>query len=511
MNKGISLLVLALYAGILPCIGTQAYAASSISVAIENPPHSMDPHGSRATSDLSLMANLFDGLMQRKGPGGILNTALAIQHEHPDPLTWVFHLREGVTFHNGNAFNAEDVKFSLERLSDPRFSDFTTLVKDIASTEIIDEYTVAIKTKQPIPWFIQSCYQLFIMDKESTEARNPGDVIANPIGTGAYQLDDWAKGSYVRLVANDNHWEGAPLIKRAEISPITGSSTRFDALVSGQVDIITGIPVELFDKVVQNPNLDVLSRPARQSIFLALTNKPGTPMADIRVRKAMYMAINEDEIIEKIMKGHASPAAQVTDPPTIGHNPELTRLPYNPEMAKHLLKEAGYEKGFEITLSGPRDLYAHDEKIIEAVAGYLNQVGIRAKTEIKPGSALLPEVFQGELECCLIGWFDRAFDVGRTYRKLIHTRDREKGLGSLNGTNFSAIIIDAFLEYTSSVVDEENREKLLQDLNKMAMVDKIAVIPLHYQHDHYGIQKGGVMIFRPRPDRWIVFKEIFKW
>jgi len=491
-------------------LGSQAFGDSSISVAIEDPPHTMDPHGSRDTSNLSVAANLFDGLMQRKGPGGIINPALAVQHEHPDPLTWVFYLRNGVRFHNGNAFTAEDVKYSFERLSDPRFSNFTTLVKDIASTEIIDEYTVAIKTKQSIPWFIQSCYQLFIMDKESTEARNPEDVMVNPIGTGAYRLAEWIKGSYIKMVANEDYWEGPPSIKSVGLRPIIESSARFAALASGQAELVSGVPVELHEKVLQNPKLDVIARPARMSIFLALGNKPGTPWADIRVRKAMYMAINEDEIIEKIMRGHASLAAQVPDPATIGYNPNLSRLAYNPEMAKQLLKEAGYEKGFEITLSGPKDLYAHDEKIIEAVAAYLNRVGIRAKTEIKSRSVLLREVFQGELEFCLIGWFDRAFDVGRTYRKLIHTRDEEKGLGSLNGTDFSALIIDAFLEYTSTVVDQKNRETLLQDLNKMAMVDKIALIPLHYQHDLYGIHKGGIMRFKPRPDGWIVCKEIFK-
>lgn len=510
MNKFVPVLLVAISVGILPCIGARAHSASSIAVAIEAPPHSMDPHGSRTTSNLSIMANLFDGLMQRKGASGILNPALAVQHEHPDPLTWVFYLRKGIKFHNGTPFNAIDVKFSLERLSDPRFSDFTPLVKDIASTEIIDDYTVVIKTKQPVPWFINGCHQLFIMDKESTEARDPADVMAKPIGTGAYKLDEWVKGSYVRLVANENYWEGAPQIKSVEIRPVKESSTRFDALVSGQVDIATGVPVALFDKILKNPKLEVVSRPARQSIFLALANKPGTPMADVRVRGAMYMAINEDEIIEKIMRGHAAPAAQVPDPSTIGYNPDLRRLPYNPEMAKQLLKEAGYEKGFEITLSGPRDLYAHDDEIIEEVAGYLNKVGIRAKTQVKPRWVLLPEIFQGELEFYLIGWFDRAFDLGRTYLKLIHTRDRGKGLGGLNGTNFSALSIDAFLEYTSSVVDQENREKLLQDLNKMAMVDKIALIPLHYQHDLYAIQKGRAMRFQPRPDRWIVFKEIFK-
>jgi peptide/nickel transport system substrate-binding protein len=507
MNKCIPLL-LALCAGILPYIGPQAYADSSISVAIEDPPHTMDPHGSRAASSLSLMANLFDGLMQRKGPEGVINPALAVQHDHPDPLTWVFYLREGVRFHNGNAFTAQDVKFSFERLSDPRFSHFTTLVKDIASTEIIDDYTVAVKTRQPVPWFIQGCHQLFIMDKESSQAGDPGEAEVKPIGTGAYTLGEWVKGSHLTMEANEEYWEGPPPIKHVALRYMTESSARFDALASGQVELISGVPVELYGKILENPKLEAISRPSRLSIFLALGNKPGSPWADIRVRKAIYMAVNEDEIIEKIMKGHASPAAQVPDPSTTGYNPELLRLPYNPEAAKQLLREAGYDKGFEIILSGPRDLYAHDEQIIEAVAGYLNRVGIRAKTVIKPSWALLPEIFQGELEFCLIGWFDRAFDAGRTYRKLIHTRDEEKGLGSLNGTNFSSLIIDAFLEYTSTVADHKSREKLLQDLNKMAMVDKIALIPLHYQHDLYGIKKGGAMTFQPRPDQWIVFKEI---
>jgi peptide/nickel transport system substrate-binding protein len=490
--------------------GSPAFGDSSISVAIEDPPHTMDPHGSGNTSSLSIAANLFDGLVQRKGPEGIISPALSIRHDHPDPLTWVFYLREGVRFHNGNPFTAEDVKYSLERLSDPRFSHFTTLVKDIGSFEIIDDYTVAIKTKQPIPWFIQSCHQLFIMDKESTQARDPGETETKPVGTGAYKLAEWVKGSYLKMVANEDYWEGPPPVKNVELRPMRDSSTRLDALASGQVELISGVPAELYEMILKNSKLAVITRPARMSIFLALGNKPGSPWSDIRVRKAMYMAINEDEIIEKIMKGYASPAAQVPDSPTIGYDPELSRLPYNPEAAKQLLKEAGYDAGFEITLSGPRDLYAHDEEIIEAVAGYLNRVGIRAKIEIKPRWVLLPEIFQGELQFCLTGWFDRAFDLGRTYRKLIHTRDEEKGLGNLNGTNFSALIIDAFLEYTSTVVDHESREKLLQDLNKMAMADKIALIPLHYQHDLYGIKKGGAMTFQPRPDRWIVFKEILK-
>ena len=510
MKKTFLVLLVGLFLAALFGFTGQAIGASSIVVAVDTPPRTMNPHGSDADANLSIMANFFDGLMQRKGPDGTLAPALAERYEHPDLFTWKLYLRKGVKFHNGNPFTAEDVKFSFERLGNPDVSEFINTGKSIASIDIIDDYTLVIKTKQPIPWFASNFHQLFMMDKESTVARDPGEVEVKPIGTGAYKLVEWVKGSYVKMVANEDYWEGTPPIKNIELRPITESSTRFAALVSGKAELVSGVPVELYEKVLKNPNLQVITRPARRSIFLALGNKPGSPWKDIRVRKAIYMAINEDEIIEKIMRGHAAPAAQVPDGPTIGFNKGLKRLPYDPAMARKLLKEAGYEKGFEITLSGPNDRYVQDEKIAEAVVKYLAKVGIKAKLDVKPKSIFFPQVARGELEFYLIGWFDGTFDMGRTYFKLIHTRDKEKGFGGLNGTNFSDPTIDALLESTASIVDQKVRKKVLQDLNKIAMVDKIAWIPLHYQQDIYAIQKGKGIKFQPRPDRWIVFKEISK-
>lgn len=501
-------LALAICLGIVLAAGAPAEAASKIVVAVDNPPRMMNPHGDDSDAGLSYMANFFDGLLQRKGAEGELVPALAERWEHPDLLTWKFYLRKGVTFHNGNAFNAADVKFSFERLSDPEASEFINTGKSIESVEVVDDYTVVIKTKQPIPWFANNMHQIFIMDKESTESRDPGEVMVKPIGTGAYKLVEWVKGSYIRMEANGKYWEGVPPIQSVEVRPIKESSTRFAALVSGQADIVTGVPVELFEPVVKNPQLEVVSRPARRSIFLALGNKPGTPQADIRVRKAMYMAINEDEIIEKIMRGHAAPAAQVPDPPTIGYNGTIQRLPYDPEGAKKLLAEAGYADGFSIKLSGPNDRYVQDAKIAEAVARYLAKVGIKVELDVKPKSIFFPEVVDGILDFYLIGWFDGTFDMGRTYFKIAHSRDKDKGYGGLNGAAYSNAELDKLLQSTADLVDPQEREKTLQKLNKMAMEDLIVWIPLHYQEDLYAIQKGKGIQFEPRPDRWMVYKEI---
>ncbi|WP_457553686.1 ABC transporter substrate-binding protein [Desulfobacula sp.] len=493
----------------LTIFSSAALAEKTIIVAQDVAPRMMNPHGDDSDAGLSYFSNFFDGLLQRKGSTGELAPALAVKWERPDELTWKFYLRKGVKFHNGNSFDAKDVKFTFERLIDPKVSEFTNTGKSIDTVTIIDDYTVEIKTKDPIPWFANNMHQIFIMDKESTEKREFSDVFEKPIGTGAYKLVEWVKGSYIKMEANADYWEGEAPIKNVEIRPIKESSTRFAALISGQVDLVTGVPVELFDKIKSNPKLQIIQKPARRAIFLGLGNKLDSPTADVRVRKAMYMAINEDEIIAKIMRGHASPAAQIPDLPTIGYNADIKRLPYNPEMAKQLLKEAGYADGFDITLTGPNDRYVQDAKIAEAVARYLAKVGIRVKLDVKPKSIFFPELTKGILDFYLIGWFDGTFDMGRTYFKLVHSRDKDKGYGVFNGSSYYDEGVDFLLEATADIVNPGKRAKALMNLNKLAM-DKVVYLPLHYQEDLYAIQKNKGITFNPRPDRWIVYKEIMK-
>ena len=159
-------------------------------------------------------------------------------------------------------------------------------------------------------------------------------------------------------------------------------------------------------------------------------------------------------------------------------------------------------------MAGPNDRYIQDAKIAEAVAKYLAKVGIQVTLDVKPKSIFFPEVNEGKLEFYLIGWFDGTFDMGRTYAKLAHTRDRERGFGELNGANYSDPEIDALIESANVMLDYNERAKALQELNRMAMVDKIVWIPLHYQMDVYAVRKDGKLNFQPRPDRWMIYKEL---
>ncbi|MCG8615743.1 MAG: ABC transporter substrate-binding protein [Desulfobacterales bacterium] len=486
-----------------------ALAKADLTVAVDAPPKSMNPHSYNSDANLSYMSNFFDGLLQRPAPEGKLSPALATDWARLDALTWKFNLRKGVKFHNGNAFNAADVKFTFERMKDPKFSKFLNIANSIASIETPDDYTVIFKTVKPVPWFAETMHQNFIVDKESSVDRDSGDYNTRPIGTGAYKFVEWVKGSYVRMEANADYWEGAPQFKSVEIKPITEGATRFAAIAARQADILSGVPVPMIDRIKKTPFIELVSRPARRCIYMDLGNKEGTPYADVRVRKAIAMAINEDEIVKTVMRGQATPAAQVPDVATIGYEPSLTRLPYDPEGAKKLLAEAGYPNGFDITIAGPNDRYINDKQICEAVAKYLAKIGLNVTLDVKPKSIFFDELADNKHAFYLIGWMDGSYDFGRSAQMLLHTVDKDKGMGIYNGAMYSDPELDKGIASSAAILDRAEREKALQAVNKKSVED-VAWIPLHYQQDVYAMLKNANLKFSPRPDRWIVVKEISK-
>jgi len=495
-------LIIALLA--LPAI---AMAKADLVVVTDAPPKSMNPHAFSSDANLSYMSNFFDGLLQRPAPDGKLSPALAESWERLDGVTWKFNLRKGVKFHNGNAFTAADVKFTFERMKDPQYSKLLNIANSIASIETPDDFTVIFKNVKPVPWFAETMHQNFIVDMESSKGRDDGDYNTKPVGTGAYKFVEWVKGSYVRMAANPDYWEGASKYKSVDIRPITEEATRFAALAGKQADIVNGVPISLIERIEKMPHVELISRPARRAIYMDISNMKGTPFEDIRVRKAIAHAINEDEIIEKVMRGQATATAQVPDVPTVGYLPGLKRLPYDPAMSKKLLAEAGYPNGFDITVAGPNDRYVNDEKICEAVAKYLAKVGLKVTLDVKPKSIFFDEMSDFKHQFYLIGWFDGSFDFGRSAEKLLHTVDKDKGMGAYNGTKYSNPEIDKMIIESSSIIDRAEREKALQAINKKSVED-VAWIPLHYQQDIFAVVKGKNVKFTPRSDRWIVAKEI---
>ncbi len=443
--------------------------------------------------NLQLVGNIFDGLLRRDAQGNLL-PALATSFERTAIDQWEFTLRQGVRFHNGNAFDAEDVKFSLERLKED-FSEFNFFGSMITEVQILDPFKVRVVTDGSVPFFANNMHQIFILDKESSESRSLEDIAQNPIGTGAYRFVDWVQGDFVDLEANEGYWGGAPAVKRVRHQIIEDDSTRFSALVSGDADLVQNLPTQFASRLDGNQSLRVATREGRQLIFFS-PRVVDTPFSDLRVRQAVYHALDSQLIIDTALDGFATPGAQIPDSPTVGHNPDIERLPFDPERARQLLRDAGFPDGFDLTVDVLNDQFVNPVSVGESTAQLLQSIGINAQVRARPGSLFFDDP---DKEFFIVGWFDGAFDFGRTAGNLLVTG------AFFNDSQYSNPEFDSLIEQANNTLDTGERERLLQRANKLAM-DDVALVPLHFEGQVWGVDSG--LNFTPRSDSWTLYRDI---
>jgi len=498
--------IIGLLVGVLATVAL-ASDKDTLITGVAAPPETMDPQGSKADSNYSVMTNIFDALLQRDDTGKLM-PALATSWEKIDTTTWRFHLRQGVKFHNGNDFTWKDVKFTFARANDPEVSKLSWMGPMTKSVEPVDGdlWTIDIKVNEPISYYIQNIPQVWIMDKESTENRSVSDIGLNPIGTGAYRLVEWVRGSHVKLVANEDYWGGVPPITNIIQRTLTEDSTRLAALLSGEVDLVQNVPVEQYDSLLQNPHVALIQRADRRVMYLGLQNRPGSPTSDIRVRQAVAMAIDVDELIDKVLYGHAVAALAIVDPATVGYYPEH-RLPFDPVQAKRLLTEAGYPDGFHMTLTAPNDRYPNTVEVCQAIAMYLAKIGIDVELDLKPQTLFWPATEEHNLDAFVVGAMDGAYSFSRAQSSHFHTVEVEENYGATNPNSMSYPLVDMLIEEAQSVTDQDLFVAMIE-LAQRFFVNQVAVIPLYFGEQVYAAATAKNMTFHPRPDTWLVYKLI---
>ncbi|MEO1199801.1 MAG: ABC transporter substrate-binding protein [Pseudomonadota bacterium] len=471
----------------------------------------LDPHAQNEGPTHTLAHQIYEPLLQRDMEAQIIPALATSWQPTEDPSIWEFSLREGVTFHDGSAFTAEDVVFSFERAQMPD-SDMKELLASVTGVTAVDDYTVQITTDGANPLLPSNLTNLFIMDKEWAEANGvekPQDfeggeetfAVRNANGTGAFMVDVREPDSRTVLKANPSYWgQGQFPLEVTEIvfTPIQDAATRVAALLSGEVDIIQDVPVQDLERVDAEDALKVVTAPQNRVIFFGINvgdddlvndNVEGAnPFADLRVREAMNIAINREAIQQVVMRGQSRPAGVVLPPFANGWTPELDVYPeYDLEAAKALIEDAGYADGFEITLHCPNDRYINDEAICQAVVGMMGQIGITANLVAQTKANHFPLISNKETDFYMLGWGVPTFDSEYVFNFLVHTTTDT--YGSWNATRYSNSELDEKIVALASMTDLDSRNNAIAEIWETVQED-IIYLPVHHQVLNWGMREN---------------------
>jgi len=418
----------------------------------------MDPHFHNLTPNNQIAKHIFDGLINQDERQG-LKPGLATSWGPVDDLTWEFKLREGITFHDGSPFTADDVVCTFERAPNvPNSpSSFGTYTAG-KTVEKVDDYTIRIKTETPYPLMANDVSTIAIVSDEkgcgaTTEDFNSGKAT---FGTGPWKFVEYVPGERIVLERNDDYFGQKPEFEKVTLRPIKSGPARVAALLSGDVDMINSVPTTDVATLEGNADISLSKGVSNRVIYLHLdqfrTDSPfvkakdggaiENPLLKQPVREAISTAIDRTLIQERVMEGLSIPAGQLLPEGFFGVSENLKPVEADPAKAKELLAEAGYPDGFQLTIHGPNDRYINDAKIAEAVAQMLTRIGIETSVETMPRSVYFKRASSGadglpEFSFILVGWGAGSGEASSPLRSLIHTYDKEAGFGASNRGRYS--------------------------------------------------------------------------
>ena len=359
---------------------TSALAApkDTLIVGTEAEVQSMDPLQNWMGYSSAVSILMYDTLV-RYGAHGKLLPSLATSWEKVDDLTWRFHLRKGVKFHNGYPFTAADAKFSLDRILDPKEKcRYRSRYDSWEKVIVEDDYILVVKTKRPDP-SVAGWIAFFgnIVSKKWVEENGFEELKKHAMGTGPYKFVSWKRKDRLTLVANKDHFDRVPKVNNLIIRPIPEMAARVAELEAGGVHIITKVPMFIIPQLEKNPNTHPVILDGVLANFMLMDTALVPEFKDKRVRQAMNYAVDKETIIKGILKGMGKPLGFGAPTPFPGIDPNIKPYPYDPQKAKALLAEAGYPDGFALNVYSPSHRYLMDKEAAQAIAEQLSRIGIK--------------------------------------------------------------------------------------------------------------------------------------
>lgn len=466
-------------------------SAQTVTLAQGVDPESLDPATDTLITSVSVMMNIYDALIWRDGEGNLV-PGLAESWEFPTDTTMLLHLREGVTFHNGEEFNADDVVFSYDRLfnEDDPSPLLSSLSGFVESVEKVDDFTVQVNMPAPRATVVPTLIRVPILPDETFAEMGAQTFGVAPIGTGPFKFVQWDRNQQIVLERNEDYWRGPAAIERFVVRVIPENFSRFASLQNGEVDIITNLTSERVQEIESNPDLKWDGVHSVRNMFVGMqTAEP--PFDDVRVREAMNYAVDVETLVEVIMGGHGFVNASVCTQTLFGAT-EVDPFGYDPDRARELLAEAGYPEGFEVTMLGPVGRYTKDKELQEAIAGMLSEVGVRINHVQPEWAEFISQWVAEEYPMHFVGTGNQVMDCDQ---HLGYRIDGERYGRYYQSDEVDALIADEIAEF-----DTETRQATLAEIQDKIRAD-VPWIFLFDLEDLYGMRDR--IDWTPRPDEMV--------
>ena len=476
----------------------------------------LDIHSQNNALGNGVHAAIYDALVYNNSQTFKPEPQLATAWNFISPTQIRFTLRQGVKFSDGSPLTADDVVFSITRAMG-RTSNYQIYTEGIDKVVKVSDHTVDFMMKRPNPVLLNQLTELRIMSKawaeknrslEPKDIRTPEETFAhrNAMGTGQYMVKEWQPDQRLVLVKNPHYWgRNDSNVTEIIYSPIKSEATRIAALLSGEVDFVLDPSPQDLARLRANGNLKVIDGVENRTIFFGMDQHrdelPGSnikgknPLKDVKVRRALYQAIDSDALHRVTMRGLSQPTGTIVAPQVAGWTEAVhKRMPYDPEGARKLLAEAGYPQGFEVDFACPNNRYINDEEICQAVTAMWSRIGVRAKLRTLPLVTYFPMIQRHEASIYMLGWGVPTFDALYSLQSLTRSMG-QGGDGNYNVGRYSNQRMDYVVDRVKVETDLPVRSRFLTEGLQISN-ETVSHIPLHNQIIPWAMKKNVEVVHR---------------
>lgn len=461
----------------------------------------MDPHYAWSTANVQYYFQYL-GFLIKQGVHDEALPGLAASFEPKSNNLWEFKLRPGLHFDNGAPLRAQDIAASYQRarMLPNAIGSYAGLFSGVKEITAVDDTTLQISTSKPIPTLPSALTQVAIVPQSIAETATQNDFISGKanVGAGQYKFVSFRPSESLVLSRNEKYWGEKARWDTVTFRFIPDDASRVAALLAGDVDAADGIPTGDVERIKKDGRFVVHDGPADRVVFLWLdTERDSTPdvlsydgkpldknpLKDLKVRRALSLAIDREAIRQRVMNGQSFPTNQLVAPGVGGYADNIGPPRYDTVEAKRLMKEAGYDKGFQITLRCPQGRYVNDSRICQAIAQMLGRIGIKVSLVTEPFSVYLSRVTKHDgprASLFMFSWSSASSGEADVLQNCLHTYDPVHKLGTWNLGHYSNPAVDKLIDAIQVTLDREKRWALQREAMKLA-VDDVAVIPLHAQ------------------------------